>query len=450
MGQRLSKLARRLTMGTAHENEARMFRRGARDKALETLVRLRIVIAPLIGGIALTFAFFEPTLWRRAVIVTVVTMLHAVSYTEWVRYRRQGLEHVGAAFNLTAMLVGQLALVISSGGLFSPLLPAIFVMAVISAMLLDRRTQLLVYTFVAVPTFWTLAYLHASGEVSLVPVIFGGAVSLERSAAPWIAAALCSLMGFGSLKVGRTLRQIFEQLFEESLRERDRALDLHAEQSRTLSALSAEIAHELKNPLASVKGLGALVARDVTGKTEERVSVLRREVDRMQGILEELLTFSRPLVPLCTELVDPTTLADEIVSLHEGLALERRVELVRKGKTGVSVQCDPRKVRQVLMNLVQNAIDASPAGARVEITVRPCPTGVAFDVRDRGEGVSPELKARVFDPGVTSKERGSGIGLAVARSLARQHGGDLVLEDADGGGAIATLTLPFAVAEAAE
>jgi two-component system sensor histidine kinase HydH len=140
--------------------------------------------------------------------------------------------------------------------------------------------------------------------------------------------------------------------------------------------------------------------------------------------------------------VDAGALCREVAALHEGLARERGVELaVRSGS--VAVRCDPRKTKQVLINLVQNAIDASPHGAAVEIEAEPSPGGGArVRVLDRGRGVVPALAAAVFSPGVTTKSEGSGLGLTIARSLARQHGGDVALAPRPGGGTAAELVLP--------
>ena len=169
----------------------------------------------------------------------------------------------------------------------------------------------------------------------------------------------------------------------------------------------------------------------------------------MQGILEELLNFSRPLVPLAMEAVEAADLADDVVRMHEGSAVDRGVTLTVVAEPARLV-CDPRKVRQVLVNLVQNALHASPRGGEVTIEVEIERGDVAFHVADRGPGLADEVRDRVFEAGVTTKEDGSGIGLVVARALARQHGGELELEDREGGGCRATLRLPPAPREAAE
>lgn len=161
----------------------------------------------------------------------------------------------------------------------------------------------------------------------------------------------------------------------------------------------------------------------------------------MQAILDEFLTYSRPLVPLTVERVELRDLAADVVALHEGMAAERDVSVVTLPGPPFWVRCDPRKIRQVVINLVQNALDASPAGSRVEIDVRARGGDVALVVSDGGSGIDPDVLPRLFSVGMTTKERGTGLGLVVARGLARQHGGELTLENGERGGARATLVL---------
>jgi signal transduction histidine kinase len=246
----------------------------------------------------------------------------------------------------------------------------------------------------------------------------------------------------GAAAVSSGLQALFQDLFSQAVQERDRSLALHAEQSRTLTVLSSEIAHELKNPLASIKGLAALVAKDSEGRAKERITVLRGEVDRMQTILDEFLNFSRPLVPLHLSQTDMSELAHDVARLHEGSAAERGIAIDVEAPAQAALACDARKVRQVLINLVQNALDASPRGERVILRVEERAQSLRTSIIDRGKGLAPELKDRLFEAGVTSKQHGSGIGLVVARSLCRQHGGEVTLSDNPSGGAIAVLELP--------
>jgi two-component system sensor histidine kinase HydH len=173
------------------------------------------------------------------------------------------------------------------------------------------------------------------------------------------------------------------------------------------------------------------------------VAVLRREIDRMQGVLDELLNFSRPLSPLALDRVAPAELLGEVARLHEGVAAQGHVTVaVDPGaETCEEVRCDRRKVLQALVNLVQNAIEASPRGGHITLRAEAAGGQARLSVEDEGPGLSEEIRARVFEPGVTSKRTGSGLGLTIARALARQHGGDVTLERG-ARGVIASVVLP--------
>jgi two-component system, NtrC family, sensor histidine kinase HydH len=326
--------------------------------------------------------------------------------------------------------------------MFSPALPILIPMMILATLFGERRSYFALLALI-VPYLFLLARVHVGRwpVPSLLPALYGGSQAIEQSHAPWVAATLLTIFLAMAGRVGLSLQGVLESLFREATEERDRSLALHAEQSRTLSLLTSEIAHELKNPLASVKGLAALVAKDLEGRTSERMGVLRGEVERMQRILEEFLTLSRPLVPLLVAQTDLRELARDVLRLHEGLAQERGVRLELAGEP-VPLRCDPRKVRQALINLLQNALDASPRGGVVTLRLEQAAHEARALVIDQGAGLSAERIERVFDAGVTDKEHGFGIGLVVARSIARQHGGDVSLRGGEAGGLVAALALP--------
>jgi two-component system sensor histidine kinase HydH len=407
-------------------------------------IRLRLVIAPALGALALTFAFFEPTTWRRVVLASAVTLMFGLSLVEWLRYRKYGLGVVLVPVNLALTVIGQLSIMTGSGGLFSPVFPAVVVMVVLTAVLSERRT-LIGLLLLIVPYVWWLAFVHVSGWPvgSLVPEIFGGAQPIERGVAPFVAAGMYSIVVGATARIGNAVQRMFQELFEEALAERDRSLALHSEQSRSLVLLTSEIAHELKNPLASIKGLGGLLTKDVTGRAAERLGVLRGEVERMQGVLDGFLNLSRPLLPLNLEKTNLRELARDVARLHEGSASERAVAVEVLGPSNIELSCDARKVRQVLINLLQNALEASPRDGKVTVRVERSDNLARALVVDQGAGLAEHIASRLFEPGVTSKEQGSGIGLVVSRSLARQHGGDVELAPGPGGGLVAILSLPL-------
>jgi signal transduction histidine kinase len=254
-------------------------------------------------------------------------------------------------------------------------------------------------------------------------------------------ATLLSLVTLAVGGISYLLSGAFGKTFRRATHTQEELLQSHAARVKELTMLSAEIAHELKNPLASIKGLSALLVQNISDERgNERLRVLRREIDRMQTVLDEFLNFSRPLVPLSLSETDVCTIAGEVLLLHEGLARQKNVQLGLEGSVA-QASCDPNKVKQVLINLVQNALDASPEGAEVSVTVEDETDDVVVRVEDQGPGIDGEL-GDVFAPGITSKSGGSGIGLTIARALARQHGGDLTLSESDGHGTRVELRLP--------
>jgi len=398
----------------------------------------RVAVLPLLVGVGAWLLATDETPWRRWALGTLMVLASGFFLVEAGRHRGSSFRRGTIPINLTFAVLGQASVTFATGGLGSPFLFVMFPIAMVVAINV-RPPAPVVLVACQIAALWAMALAEAEGLVpNLNLIAFGGGPRAGWSDTHlFVNAAFAS----GGLLVvtglGRTIRNAFDAMIRRALRARQESVRAHTE----LSALSGEIAHELKNPLASVKGLAGLLAQDVAGKPGERLAVLRREVDRMQEILEEFLNFSRPLVPIAAEKVDLDVLCREVAALHEGMAHERGISIKVRG-ADTTVMCDPRKIEQVLLNLVQNALEASPTGATVEIEASHDDESVQVRVLDRGPGVDAELAARVFEPGVTSKAQGSGLGLTIARALARQHGGDLELAAREGGGCEAVLRLP--------
>jgi signal transduction histidine kinase len=424
---------------------------GHREIQQEELSRLfgglagaRVVATPVFLAIALWLAWSEPATWRRVLVPVVVAALVSFFVLEWVRWRRRGFAPGATTRNLTAAILGVSVISFGTGGLGSPFLYVGAVLGVIAGIFVPWPANGLLGLY-QIAVAWSFVGLAATG---LVPdfnlVAFGGGATLPVPLAWSVthAAVLTFVYAFG-VGAGLAVRASFDRMVLRTAAAQEESLRVHAGRAEELTALSAEIAHELKNPLASVKGLAALLGQNLTdGKGAERLAVLRREVDRMQTVLDEFLNFSRPLVPLALGDSDVGGLCRDVAALHEGMARERAIEIAVRAEP-VPVRCDPRKAKQVLINLVQNAIDASPPGSAVEIEAeRLAGGGARVRVLDRGRGVEPGLSAEVFSPGVTTKPGGSGLGLTIARALARQHGGDVSLAPRPGGGTAAEVRLP--------
>lgn len=407
------------------------------------LVGARLLLVPLLVGAGAWIAWEEPAAWRRAALVGLLVPVSAFFVVEFLRFRRRGgLAPGQVRLNLSVAVVGQAIVMAATGGLDSPFVYVAVLLAVVVNVFV--RPPLSAWlTTLQVLVIWLLAGLGATGAAPLELALFGGAARRALPAHHAMHAAFLTVVLVAIAFAGRAGRKVFEAIIRRALAAQQESLRAYAERAEELTALSGEIAHELKNPLASVKGLAGLLAQGVApGKATERLAVLRKEVDRMHAILDEFLNFSRPLVPLVLGECDVAALAREVGALHEGLARERGVAVEVRG-AGVRARCDPRKVKQILVNLVQNALDASPAGAAVELEAAPAAAGGArVRVQDRGPGLDPAVRDAAFSPGFTTKASGSGLGLTIARSLARQHGGDLTLSPRAGGGVVAELFLP--------
>ncbi len=409
---------------------------GLADEAASFLTAL----LPFVLGLQALLLALRPNLPRAAVIGVAAT---ALLIGVWRDRRRtgRGAEQVALILPKAAMGIGlHYSLLLVIGCLSSPALPVFILVSTVMGALLGQDPRLRWLRRAQIGAIWTLAAIQlAGGNAIFAPTWLG---QDQSAAVPLVSATVMTGMIFASSRIGRRMRSISDLMLGRAVLAREELLESHAERARELEALSGEIAHELKNPLASVKGLAALLARDLSsGKPAERLDVLRGEADRMQGILEEFLNFSRPAVPVRFEVCELSALCAEVADLHEGMASSRGQRLEIEG--GGSAPVDRRKMKQILINLVQNALHASPDGGAVLLRVRARASEAHITVEDEGPGLDAGLGGRAFDAGVTTKERGSGLGLTIARALARQHGGELTLEARAGGGCVARVSVPL-------
>jgi signal transduction histidine kinase len=417
-------------------------RRDAGDRIVRLFVGARAWGAPVLGAVALAIAFVDPTPWRRATLLAIAAIIVPFSILERLRLGRYGHLSFPASADLLFGVFAQLVLVFATGGLGSPFAPPALLLAFLYGFLSRGRRQAWLVSVLQVPAVWLMAVAHVEGWLprAVPPLLAGHLAPAGSGVGPYVYAAVLTVPLLLAPQVARRIRERLDDTYLRAVTARDRSLALYQDQAETLTRLSGEIAHELKNPLASIKGLGALLAKDAAGRDGERLAVLRREADRMQRILDEMLAYGRPLVPLAPDAVDLGGLAREVVTVHEGIAAARQVTVEARTDGPAPACCDPRKVLQVLTNLLQNALDAAPPGGRVTIVTAPG----RIRVIDDGPGVPAAVGDRAFEAGVSSKARGTGLGLTIARTLARQHGGELRLGPRSDGrrGAEAVVQLP--------
>ena len=235
---------------------------------------------------------------------------------------------------------------------------------------------------------------------------------------------------------------LFQDLTE--LRQMEEAVR-RADRLAVVGGMAAGLAHEIRNPLASMCGsievLGASPGLD--GQERRLMNVVRSEAERLEALVREFLSFARPLLP-AFEPLDGARVVTETVDLFRQEVAERGIELVVRADAPVWVRADPGQLRQVLWNLLGNAADATERGGRVEIRMaRQAGEGV-LEVTDTGHGIPDEDLQRIFDPFFTTKERGTGLGLAIVHRIVEAHSGHLSVRSQVGRGTTFRVVLPIA------
>jgi signal transduction histidine kinase len=208
--------------------------------------------------------------------------------------------------------------------------------------------------------------------------------------------------------------------------------------------LSASLAHEIRNPLASISGVAGILARGQAPpeRQAECLEILSTESQRLNRLLTNFLEFASPRLPRFQP-TEPAAILQAVTSLAQHPAEGRQLALALAiDPRPQEIDCDPEQIKQLLLNLILNAIEASPAGSRVEIDCFPAGDALCIEIRDQGRGVRPEDRERIFEPFFTTRENGTGLGLAIAANIAAQHGGRLVCLARERAGTAFRLLLP--------
>jgi signal transduction histidine kinase len=232
----------------------------------------------------------------------------------------------------------------------------------------------------------------------------------------------------------------------DRLQQSERAV-LRSEQLAAVGQVAAGVAHELRNPLTSIKMLvqtGQEGPRPA-GLPPEDLAIIEHEVRRMEACIQTFLDFARP--PGCERRrADLLAVVRRALALVEGRARRQKVFCKAELAPGtVELFIDTEQVHQVLVNLLLNALDALPQGGLVQLSVRDERTSagvVTVRVQDDGPGIPPRVFERLFEPFVSSKETGLGLGLSICQRLVEAHGGTITGENLPEGGAAFTFTLP--------
>ena len=335
----------------------------------------------------------------------------------------------------------------------------------------------------------TLHYVTDPSRVALhelynylcfIPIIFGAhwygaaggiaAAALTSAAfiphlrAAWVSNAAYTTTQYGQVLafhlVGLTVGLLVTAQRRLTARYRDAATSLeqanrdlrdskeHLRRADRLSALgeiSADLAHEIQNPLAGIKGALEIVASRVTPGTPEAefADIGAKELARLEGLLGEFLEYARPHDPALRQ-TDLHEIAERVAALLRSEAERKGVTLTLERSTTLPLlSLDPAQITQVLFNVVLNAIQATMSGGHVRIRESLEPAWGVIDIVDEGPGIPPEHALRIFEPFFTTKSRGTGLGLAISQRIVTAHHGTMEAISMSPSGSMFRIRLPL-------
>jgi len=233
------------------------------------------------------------------------------------------------------------------------------------------------------------------------------------------------------------------------------------DQYAELALIAGGLAHEIKNPLSTIRLNLALLHEDLTdaefagesrrlNRVLQKLQVVQRECERLEGIVEEFLIFARTTEPQL-EVCDLNALIAEIAEFVGPTLSQHKIELHVYPRSDLPlIRVDRDLLKQALLNLILNARDAMPEGGEIIVTLHVTPDGwCMINVIDTGEGIPREIQEKIFRPFYSTRRHGTGLGLPTVRRIVEAHGGTVTFESEPGRGSKFTISLPLREAESA-
>ena len=412
--------------------------RGTRNELLLVTGRKNVAFSAVVGVIASALVSFflwrahYPT-WRIVVPVAMFAAMVSLQVTvlRWAERRRTRDDRPFVFMHLTSQLY-MVGVTTITGGLYSPVMPVLGISTALPIMFFGTSAASRWLTVTSVTLFVAMAAIPRDYLGPALPHDQYATVAVVSFV--WVA-----------LIVNTFVRRVYEaSILASSTVDAlsEERVAVAAEQMCRLQSVGAKVAHELKNPLASVKGLVQLLARaQAEGRSRERLDVMQSEIARMEAILAEYLSFSRPLEDLKPQPIALDAVVADAAAVVAGRAEQGRIALSVDVEP-VTLVADPRRLKEALLNLLANAIEATPAGGSITVRTRSHAGGGMIEVIDTGRGIKPDDLPRLGTSFFTTRDGGTGLGVVLASTVVGQHGGTIHYDSEPGVGTTVTVRLP--------
>ena len=396
------------------------------------MIRLRVRVQDVLLAILFgALIYLAHNAWQRAFLVSLAVFQLMEGRVSWLNSGMGRVTSVCVQFVICYLLIG------ITGGVTS-LYFWVLLLPVVSTATYTGVAITTISFFVAIGAYLSFLFFIDWSNTSLdqEDIHF----LLIRCLLPAIAAVLVNSLGESTRAESARYKSAAEQLAiaNQNLLEAETAVR-RSERLAALGQLSAGLAHELRNPLSSIKGSAELLSRSAgegNPVAQELAQIIIEEAERTNSLVTRFLDFARPLEPR-RQPVDVTKIIDRA-------AQRAGVSIIRNYSPDVPpLNIDAELMEQVFLNLLSNAAQAGPPGAPITVVTRSDDGLADISIVDRGCGIPPEKIDSIFNPFVTTKHNGVGLGLAIVSKIVDGHGGKMAVESAPGKGSAFHVLLPI-------
>lgn len=316
--------------------------------------------------------------------------------------------------------------------------------------IVNKSAEKMLRTDAAELTGKPLAELSAFDCRSVVEELAHGGKVLERETELTVGADKSIPVRLSASQIRNAVDNVIGHVFIFGDIEEVRRLQTQVQRNERLTALgnlAAGVAHEVRNPLSTIKGLATFIARKLPADAPEEAAAKTMivEVNRLNTVVSELLEFARPNTVKGSAKADMNEVIDRALRLADADIREGNVDVVfHPDKTLPPVRANAERLAQALLNLFLNAVQAMPQGGVIRVDAHMQPGAECIDVivADNGQGMTEEVRKAIFDPYFTTKPSGTGLGLAIVHQIAEGHGGSVSVRSKPGEGTAFTIRIP--------